>query len=250
MNRTDCHTSTNLDDLPAAMWHALIDAAHGSGPPVEHPLYSPLLATHAQRPLVYAHLAQSLDGRIALEDGESQWISGSSDLDHTHRLRALADAVMVGAHTVTADNPRLTVRRVPGPSPQRVVLDPSLRLNPNHLIFQDDGAWRICQSDAPGEGGLRLPSEASGMDPAGILSILHDRGIRRLFIEGGAVTISRFLAAGCIDRLHLVVSPVVLGSGRSSIQLAPLASLSEARRPEVKVFPLGQDTLFDCMFRN
>jgi riboflavin biosynthesis pyrimidine reductase len=130
-----------------------------------------------------------------------------------------------------------------------VVLDPSLRLNPNHLIFQDDGAWRICQSDAPGDEGLRLPSEASGLDPAGILSILHDRGIRRLFIEGGAVTISRFLAAGCIDRLHLVVSPVVLGSGRSSIQLAPLASLSEAQRPEVQVFPLGQDTLFDCKFR-
>ena len=250
MNRVNYDTSQNIKGLPAAAWRALLDDAHGGGPPSEHPLYSPLLAERAQRPFVYAHLAQSLDGRIALEGGESQWISGPADLDHTHRLRALADAVMVGAHTVTVDNPRLTVRRVPGPSPQRVVLDPSLRLRTDHLVFQDRGAWRICRSDAPGEAAdaMRLPGGAAGLNPAAILALLHARGIRRLFIEGGAVTISRFLAAGCIDRLHLVVSPVLLGSGRASIQLSPLTSLTEAHRPEVKVFPLGRDTLFDCSF--
>ena len=261
MNRLNPDTSADrpgLSDttgqaLADATWRSLLDAAHHAVPPADTlpavaALYSPLLATRTDRPFVYAHLAQSLDGRIALHCGASQWISGPADLDHTHRLRALADAVLVGAHTVAADNPRLTVRRVPGPSPQRVVLDPSLRLGPDHLVFQDAGAWRICREDAPGTAGVRLPATGSELAPADILGALHARGIRRLFIEGGAVTISRFLAAGCIDRLHLVVAPVFLGSGRPSVQLDDIRSIGDALRPQVAVHSIGDDTLYDCIF--
>src|SRR5665213_4178598 len=85
------------------------------------PVYGPLLTAE---PLVLGRVAQSLDGRIASTSGASRWISGPDDIVHTHRLRALFDAVVVGARTVRADNPRLTTRAVEGPSPVRVVLDP------------------------------------------------------------------------------------------------------------------------------
>ncbi|MEO0604067.1 MAG: RibD family protein, partial [Myxococcota bacterium] len=99
-------------------------------------LYRPVLEPEPpDRPYVVAHLAQSLDGCIALPAGESQWISGHEDLVHTHRLRALCDAVLVGARTVVHDDPQLTVRHVEGPHPLRVVLDPNGRLGPEHRVF-------------------------------------------------------------------------------------------------------------------
>ena len=91
-------------------------------------LYLPLAAVAHRRSFVLAHLAQSLDGRIATKSGASQWLTGAADLLHTHRLRALADAVIVGAGTVFQDDPRLTVRHCSGEQPVRVVLDPGLGL--------------------------------------------------------------------------------------------------------------------------
>jgi len=80
------------------------------------------------RGLAVAHIGQSLDGRIATENGESRWITGEADLLHCHRMRAIADAVLVGARTVRADDPQLTVRRCAGDNPLRVVIDPELSL--------------------------------------------------------------------------------------------------------------------------
>ena len=102
------------------------------------PLFAPL---HAPVPtgcsFVLGRIAQSLDGYIATRRGESVWISGPDDLRHTHQLRALCDAVVVGAKTVRADNPRLTTRLVDGPSPVRVVLDPDCRLDDGYRVFSD-----------------------------------------------------------------------------------------------------------------
>lgn len=244
------------------VWQRLLQAARGEDiplnlPPGEGPLltalYTPLLRCPADRPLVFAHLAQSLDGRIALDAGQSQWLSGPEDLDHTHRLRALADAVLVGASTVELDNPRLTVRRVPGDSPLRVVLDPQLRLGSEHTLFDADGPETliICSEQATGDAPsafIPLPEHNGVLSPHAILAALHARGIRRLMVEGGGVTVSRFLAAGCLDRLHLVVAPVLLGQGRPSLRLDEIASLDDALRPIVTRHVLGQDTLFDCDF--
>ena len=76
--------------------------------------------------LAVAHIGQSLDGRIATENGESRWITGEADLLHCHRMRTIADAVLVGARTVRADDPQLTVRRCAGDNPLRVIIDPEL----------------------------------------------------------------------------------------------------------------------------
>src|ERR1700712_5315572 len=96
------------------------------------PLRAPLAAGCS---FVLGRVAQSLDGYIATRTGESVWISGPGDLRHTHRLRALSDAVVVGARTVRADNPRLTTRLVDGPSPVRVILDPNRRLDDRYRVF-------------------------------------------------------------------------------------------------------------------
>ena len=93
--------------------------------------FGPIARAPLDRPFVVAQLGQSLDGRIATVTGESRYINGSAALDHLHRLRAEVDAVVVGAGTIVADDPLLTVRRVAGKSPARVVIDPSGRIKPS-----------------------------------------------------------------------------------------------------------------------
>ena len=117
-------------------------------------LYGPLLQSPsaADGCFVLGRIAQSLDGRIAIASGASQWISGHEDIVHMHRLRALFDAVVVGARTVRADDPQLTTREVEGPSPVRVVLDTDRRLDARYRVFRDHPrTLLLCASDAGGE---------------------------------------------------------------------------------------------------
>jgi len=218
------------------------------------PLLSPL---PENRPLVIAHLAQSLDGRIARPDGESRWITGDPDLDHTHRLRAFCDAVLVGAETVAHDDCQLTVRRCEGPQPLRVVVDPSGRVPVSRKIFiEGSGAtlWLVaegCQIHAPHSGVevLPLPVVDGAFRVDEMLRALSSRGVRRLFVEGGGVTVAYMVKADCLDRLHLAVAPMLMGDGRSTLGLALGTDLSSCPRPIVEVHPMGPDWIFDCHFQ-
>lgn len=214
-------------------------------------LLAPLL--HAES-FTLAQIGQSLDGRIATESGHSHYVTGPENLDHLHRLRALVDAVVVGAGTVAEDDPQLTVRRVAGANPVRVVLDPRRRLPLERKVFTDAAAPTLLLAgsgagERHGEAEiLTLPVGADGFAPADVLAALHARGFKRILVEGGGVTISRFLQAGLLDRLHIAVAPLLIGSGRPGLALPPIHHLSEALRPQVRVFPMGTDTLFDCAF--
>jgi diaminohydroxyphosphoribosylaminopyrimidine deaminase/5-amino-6-(5-phosphoribosylamino)uracil reductase len=220
-------------------------------------VFLPLLADPPEgRPLVVAHLAQSLDGRIARSDGESHWITGEADLDHTHRLRAICDAVLVGAQTVLLDDCQLTVRRCSGTHPLRIVVDSSGRVPIERCIFTDGAActlWvvgeeaKVPESDGSVEL-VRLPCTDGHIAPRDVLAVLHARGIRRLFVEGGGVTVSHFLQAGCLDRLHLAVAPLLIGEGRSTLSTPLGDQLADCPRPRIRVFPMGDDWLFDCAF--
>ena len=219
-------------------------------------IYGPLLEPLASgRTMVIGQLGQSLDGRIATVTGESRNVNGANAFVHLHRIRALCDAVVVGVGTALADDPQLTVRLVEGPSPARVIIDPHGRLSDGVVCLREDGARRLiiraegAERKAP-EGAelahLSLDPEG-GFAPAAILAALEERGLRRILIEGGANTVSRFLAAGALARLHLMVAPMIMGSGLSALDLPPIASLSEALRPPVAAYDLGDgEVLYDC----
>lgn len=219
--------------------------------------------------LAVAQLGQSLDGRIATEAGHSHYVTGPEDIRRLHRLRALAQAVVVGAGTVASDDPRLTVREVEGSNPVRVVLDPRGRLGPDRAVFTDGAAPTLrvrADGGAASDGEATRPapdagrgpvevvwlptdegggSQAGGFSPHAILGMLEERGIRRVLVEGGGLTVSWFLGAGALDRLHVSVAPLLIGSGRPSFTLPPVRTLHEALRPPVRHFRLGSDLLFD-----
>jgi riboflavin-specific deaminase-like protein len=213
-------------------------------------LYLPLALTPE---LVIAQLGQSLDGRIATEAGQSHYITGPGDIKRLHRLRALVDAVIVGAGTVALDDPRLTVREVMGSNPVRVVLDPDERLGRDLRVFSDGAARTLVVRRAgglgPGADAIALPAGPDGFEPTAVLEALRARALRRVLVEGGGVTVSRFLQAGVLDRLHVCVAPLLIGSGRPALTLPPVASLAQALRPRCRHFHLGDDLLFDLDLR-
>jgi riboflavin-specific deaminase-like protein len=206
---------------------------------------------------VVGQLGQSLDGRIATPTGDSRYINGTAALDHLHGIRALSDAVVVGVGTVIADDPLLTVRRVPGNSPARIVIDPRGRVPLGARCFERNGVRLLLVRAAPGPvpagcDEIVIGADGEGrLDPQAILRALRAEGFRRLLIEGGAGTISAFMDADALDRLHLLVGQVIIGSGTPGVALRPIALLKEARRPKVTTHLLADgDVLFDCDLRS
>ena len=216
-------------------------------------LYGPLRTGSVDDLMVVGQLGQSLDGRVATAAGHSHYINTADGLTHLHRLRALVDAVVIGIGTALADDPRLTVRRVNGPNPARVVIDPHGKLPARARLLAADGIRRVVITAAgqqpglpPGVETVALAAENGTIDPAEILRALAGLGLRRVLIEGGAQTVSRFLAAGCLDRLHVIVAPLLLGAGPASLTLPPVELVADALRPPVRAYALGEDVLFDC----
>ncbi len=221
-------------------------------------IYMPFCAVPAGRNVVVAHLGQSLDGRIATLSGASRWVTGDADIAHNHRMRALADAVVIGSATLRSDDPQLTVRSCAGRNPVRVILDTNRVLDDAYRVFRDEAAATllVCAADrtVPGErlGAAEivgLPRDGAALAPAAIVAELTRRGLRRIFVEGGGVTVSRFLAAGCLDRLQITISPLIIGSGRPSITLPAIDDLRQGIRPLVRRFDLGADVMFECILR-
>jgi diaminohydroxyphosphoribosylaminopyrimidine deaminase / 5-amino-6-(5-phosphoribosylamino)uracil reductase len=221
--------------------------------PLCHP-YAPSARRRPDAPrsgcFVVAHLGQSLDGRIGPASGTPEAITGPEDMTHNHRMRALFDVVLVGAGTVCHDDPTLTVRHVEGRNPVRVVVDPDRRLAAHYGVFADDLAptlllcrQELCR-DGERHGQAEVVGVGAGCTPRAVLDVLHRRGLPRVFIEGGGVTVSRFLSAGCLSRLQLAVSPMIMGQGKPGIDLGETLRL----RPLVRRFELSEDVLFECCF--
>lgn len=251
-------------------------------------LYRPLLqARHAPDrtdglPWAIGQLGQSLDGCVATASGDSYFVTGEHSLLHLHRLRALCDAVLVGAGTVAADDPQLTTRRVAGPHPVRVVFDPAASLDGRARLLHDGIApvlWlcdgrhaatararlQVSRDTAsaatsgavgpnrskvlPVDGLLDARDPGRGPDVTRAFRALAARGLRVLLVEGGGVTVSRCLQAGLLDRLHLVIAPVIIGTGRRGLQLPSPARMADCLRPAARQHPLGDDVLWDLALR-
>jgi diaminohydroxyphosphoribosylaminopyrimidine deaminase/5-amino-6-(5-phosphoribosylamino)uracil reductase len=176
-------------------------------------------AVAARRPFVTLHIAQTLDSRIAADDGTSQWISSPESLADNHALRGRIDAILVGTQTVLVDNPRLTARGADGApagkQPLRVVM--GYRAIPEGAAINgDDGKV------------LHLPTR----DPREALDQLFAAGVRHLMVEGGSRILSAFLAAGLVDELIVYLAPTLLGSGTPALEDLGITTLADAQRWE------------------
>jgi diaminohydroxyphosphoribosylaminopyrimidine deaminase / 5-amino-6-(5-phosphoribosylamino)uracil reductase len=249
-------------DRPWLVWHPGPGWATGAGAPQQaralFDLYLPLCAAAAGRPSTIAHLGQSLDGCIATGSGDSYYVTGPDNVTHLHRLRALSDAVVVGASTVERDDPRLTVRHVEGANPVRVILDPRRRLGVEHRVFTsaDARTLLVCAAEHAPAGARHGLAEVVGVPADGgrlrldaLLARLRERGLNAVFVEGGGATVSRFLEAGLLDRLHVAIAPLVTGSGRPGLSLPARDKIADCLRPRHRVFAMGGDVLFDCDLR-
>ncbi len=239
----------------AGAWRAGIETSREAAQLFD--LYLRTCRNASARLTVTAHLGQSLDGRIATESGDSSFVTGPENILHLHRMRALADAVVVGAGTVALDDPRLTTRHAVGDNPVRVIVDSGRRLSDGYRVFRDGESptLLICGAGAgkaPASHGraevIEVPRQDDGVSLDALLEVLRDRGLQEIFVEGGGKTVSRFLAQGLIDRLQVAVAPVIIGSGRQGFDLPPITGLSDAIRLQSRCFPMGRDVLFDCHF--
>ena len=252
-------------DVSDPVWNHLLEIRHAETRASAHTqwsegedqaveLYGPV-ATRSGNPLVIGQIGQSLDGRIATVTGDTRDISGPDGLAHLHRLRALVDGVIIGVKTALHDAPRLTVRLCDGPNPARIIIDPRGRLPDDAAVLRDDGSRRIViqavdQDRPPGVETVRLSAKDGLLRPEEIIDSLAQLGIHSLLVEGGGFTISRFMEAGLLDRLHVAISPVLLGGGSVGLTLpSPPERLTDAIQPETTVFQLGSDVVFDCALR-
>lgn len=242
---------------PAAGWQSLLPSDDPQRDLID--LYLPIASATSARPITVGHLGQSLDGFIATSTGDSCWVTGPENILHMHRLRALCDAVIVGAGTVKADNPRLTTRLVDGTNPLRVIIDPACRLPAAHAVFCDReaptvratvaGSAAAAAARARGEDVLELRALGETLDLADLVDQLRARGHCRIFVEGGGVTVSSFLEAGLLDRLHITVAPLLIGEGRPALRISPRMQLRDCLRLHHRVYRAGLDILFDCDLR-
>ena len=194
------------------------------------PLRGWLFRQHHGRPFVTAKIASGVDGRIAAPDGTSQWITGPQARDHAHTQRARIDAIVIGTGTALADNPTLTARTADGAlhphQPARVVL--------GHRDIPADARLR----DPAGGPLVRIDSH----DPADVLAALPDA--LWVLVEGGPHILGAFFAAGLVDEVHAYVAPLVLGAGRSSVEIPGVTTLDDGHRFSTRsVTRLGEDVL-------
>jgi riboflavin-specific deaminase-like protein len=210
-----------------------------------------------RRPFVTVHLAQSLDGRVALE-GNATPLSTAAGRACAHAARAAHDAVLVGASTVRIDNPRLTVREAPGEDPLRVVLASTLALPRGAHALGGDREALVIGAEGRISSEERSFLEAAGVEVAvaerdldgrvaveGALELLAARGVERLLVEGGAKVVTSFLRARCVDRLSIEIAMRLLGApGTAMLGALGVGALEQAPSlANVSVERLGDNVL-------
>jgi riboflavin-specific deaminase-like protein len=221
------------------------------------PLVSQETLERVGRPFVTVHLAQSLDGRVAL-DGTLTPLSTSEGRACAHAERAAHDAVLVGASTVRIDDPRLTVREAPGEHPLRVVLASTLTLPRSARVLRSDGRALVIGAEGRVRPEERAALEAAGVAVAtaprddegrvaidGALSVLADRGVKRLLVEGGSKVVTSFLRAKSVDRLSIEIAMKLLGApGTPMLGALAVGALGEAPSlTNVSVERLGENVI-------
>jgi diaminohydroxyphosphoribosylaminopyrimidine deaminase/5-amino-6-(5-phosphoribosylamino)uracil reductase len=196
-------------------------------------VFSALHARRLGRAFAVSHFAQSLDGRIATLGGDSRTIGSPSNLVHAHRMRALSGGVLIGSRTLRRDRPKLTVRYVEGRQPARIVLASSADGLEALTAGEGGRVLLVGGNGGPAPSGVEvvpLRGSNGAIPTAAILGELLARGVRSVYIEGGALTTSRFLDEGTLDVVQVHIAPMILGSGLVSFRLPPVADVASSLR--------------------
>ena len=212
-------------------------------------------------PLVTLKFAQTLDGRIATATGDSKWISSDKFRRLAHQLRATNDAVMVGIDTVLADNPQLTVRLVKGRNPTRVILDSKLRIPLEaEVVGSQEVAPTIIATTARAnekklarlrQAGIEVlliqEDESGEVDLRHLLSLLRERGISSVLVEGGAGVITSLLRHHLADKVILAIAPKIMGKGIEAIGELNIKEVSQALKLSFdKIYRVGEDLVIEA----
>lgn len=226
-----------------------------------------LFSFRERRPYIIGKSAMSLDGRIATQQGESQWITSDESRREAHLLRASADAILVGAQTVIDDDPALSARLEHETRyPLRIVLDSTARTAPGAKIYERNGPRtpsailattkratpaKLAAFAEMGVETLELPADAQGRpDLSAVLTALYERQIVTLLIEGGGDIMGAFFDADLLDEIEIFVAPKLIGGGKPAFAGGGIERLSETERFEITSRPqAGPDLRFHCRRR-
>ena len=188
-------------------------------------------------------IGQSLDGKIALNNGNSHYINEKESILYLHCLRAVCDGVLVGVNTVIKDNPLLTTRKIKGSNPVRLIIDPSLKLSNRYKIFKDDNRNIIFTNSNKQKKFnntliVKLPKKNFTNN---IFQYLKKTSFKNILVEGGPTTLSNFIEMKLLNYMQFIISPTLIGSGIDSLKLKPITNLKNAIRVKNTISKLGKE---------
>ena len=184
--------------------------------------------------LVIAQIGQSIDGRIALNNGNSHYINNPKSIIYLHCLRSISDAIIVGSNTIKKDNPLLTTRKIKGTNPKRIIIDGSLSLNNKYKIFNDGNENIIFTKSNKN---IRLNNSTiirlkEKNFTKNFITQIKKLKYKNILVEGGSKTISELINNKYIDILQFMIAPILIGSGINSLNLKEISNLNKAIRPK------------------
>ena len=197
-------------------------------------------------------IGQSLDAKIALNNGNSHYINEKESITYLHCLRSISDGVLVGVNTIIKDNPLLTTRKIKGQNPTRLIIDPSLKLTNKYKIFKDKNTNIIFTTSNKTKNLnnttiVKLPKKNFTL---GVYKFLKKSSLRYILIEGGPTTLSHFIEQNLINYMQFIISPTLIGSGINSVKLKPITNLKKAIRRKSNFAKLGKEIVATLDFNS
>lgn len=182
--------------------------------------------------LVIAQIGQSIDGRIALNNGNSHYINNPKSIIYLHCLRSISDAIIVGSNTIKKDDPLLTTRKIKGTNPKRIIIDGSLSLSNKYKIFNDGNENIIFTKSNKN---IRLNNSTiirlkEKNFTKNFITQIKKLKYKNILVEGGSKTISELINNKYIDILQFMIAPILIGSGINSLNLKEISNLNKAIR--------------------
>ena len=197
-------------------------------------------------------IGQSLDGKIALNNGSSHYINEKESITYLHCLRSISDGVLVGVNTIIKDNPLLTTRKIKGPNPIRLIIDPTLKLTNKYKIFKDDNKNIIFTNSSKEKKFInttivKFPKKNFTQN---IYDYLEQTSLQTILIEGGPTTLSHFIELKLLNYMQFIISPTIIGSGIDSVKLKPISDLKNALRAKNTICKLGKEIIVTLDFNS